>query len=550
MKYTYPPLPSGHIRLLKIEPAEIDSAPLRCRTSYHQLHRAPAYTAISYTWGRSPAREAIVCDDRVLEVSASSAAALRAVRQPTRAECVWIDAICINQADDGERNAQVARMGGIFFGARRTKIWLGVELEEWAKVVAEGGVVGGKRPASARGQRRKSELLSRRVADGGDRGPRERGASIGEEGTPTASSVTREMLLSLFQRPWFTRLWVIQELLLSRRVLIIVRRGLEIEWDAIRHLAADFRLTASSRLLGMRAELGRVSEGKLGAGKLSYGQLPDILAITRDFHCQDPRDKLFAVLSLFSLPLPERIRPDYRKSVAQVYRDLTLFLLEMGHPDCFRNVVGAGAAGDAPSWAYDWKSEDAAADGHHGGGPWRAHVSSPTSSAGSQVGKGEIRSRLCGEDAVALRGMVLGTVTRVVVAEPAAAVRRGSTDGPRGKSPHARPGERSFRYACEVRRSDGKVLRIPVVPRATQAGDSLCLFLGFPGTFILRRASSGWFQRLPSLRRLSGSTAGPTYRLVGECDYHDDDENTIDGIDWDSVGEEQCRPPLADFILV
>jgi hypothetical protein len=47
----------------------------------------------------------------------------------TTIRCIWIDALCINQVDIPERNAQVLLMGDIYNKAQRVVAWLGEELE-------------------------------------------------------------------------------------------------------------------------------------------------------------------------------------------------------------------------------------------------------------------------------------------------------------------------------------------------------------------------------------------------------------------------------------
>jgi hypothetical protein len=46
-------------------------------------------------------------------------AALKALRHPQEDRYLWIDAICINQADIGERNHQVEMMSTIYGQAKR-----------------------------------------------------------------------------------------------------------------------------------------------------------------------------------------------------------------------------------------------------------------------------------------------------------------------------------------------------------------------------------------------------------------------------------------------
>ena len=51
--------------------------------------------------------------------------ALRALRRTETDRTLWIDAICINQDDMAERNAQVAMMADIYDRAMNVCVWLG-----------------------------------------------------------------------------------------------------------------------------------------------------------------------------------------------------------------------------------------------------------------------------------------------------------------------------------------------------------------------------------------------------------------------------------------
>jgi hypothetical protein len=49
--------------------------------------------------------------------------------------CIWIDAICINKSDIGERNQQVKMMSSIYKRASYVRIWLGEEIGvEWESI--------------------------------------------------------------------------------------------------------------------------------------------------------------------------------------------------------------------------------------------------------------------------------------------------------------------------------------------------------------------------------------------------------------------------------
>jgi Heterokaryon incompatibility protein (HET) len=75
------------------------------------------FVALSYTWGDARETKEIFINGRAVRVRPNLEAALRVLREkgPIRAGVkVWIDALCINQADTNERNCLVPRMREIY----------------------------------------------------------------------------------------------------------------------------------------------------------------------------------------------------------------------------------------------------------------------------------------------------------------------------------------------------------------------------------------------------------------------------------------------------
>lgn len=58
---------------------------------------------------------------------------------------VWIDALCINQADVMEREEQISLMSYIYSGAARTIIWLGDVDEHTANLAEIFRAIGGRK---------------------------------------------------------------------------------------------------------------------------------------------------------------------------------------------------------------------------------------------------------------------------------------------------------------------------------------------------------------------------------------------------------------------
>jgi hypothetical protein len=84
---------------------------LHCELEYSSLDHNPIYEALSYTWGDASIKLSILCGNNPFPVTSNLHEALLRLRSEKEARKVWIDAICINQDDIAERNAQVALMG-------------------------------------------------------------------------------------------------------------------------------------------------------------------------------------------------------------------------------------------------------------------------------------------------------------------------------------------------------------------------------------------------------------------------------------------------------
>lgn len=145
-KFTYEPLEPGHMRPLRLQPGPGWSE-LRATLIPVSFQNAPKhqYQALSYSWGED--KRKLYSLDLVTEISdgrrswhmacslgitRSLRDALQHLRHSERSRFLWIDAICINQADQEELSTQVERMYAIYSMAESTIIWLGPEPNERA----------------------------------------------------------------------------------------------------------------------------------------------------------------------------------------------------------------------------------------------------------------------------------------------------------------------------------------------------------------------------------------------------------------------------------
>ena len=109
--------PSGaEFRLIKIHPGKISDS-IRCSIDIVQWSQFEYY-ALSYTWGTPHPQRNITLNGASFAVGPALHDALVYLRDSdfvrNKSFRIWIDALCINQQDVGERNVQVAVMDQIY----------------------------------------------------------------------------------------------------------------------------------------------------------------------------------------------------------------------------------------------------------------------------------------------------------------------------------------------------------------------------------------------------------------------------------------------------
>lgn len=123
----YPHVNPGEIRLLKLYPGR-PGDPLTAwlyTTSFSDVSHVESYEALSYVWGKSSWRKFIMVNGVSLRITPNLHDALQHIRLVQDNRIIWVDAICIDQANDEEISRQVAIMGDIYKAAKQVINWLG-----------------------------------------------------------------------------------------------------------------------------------------------------------------------------------------------------------------------------------------------------------------------------------------------------------------------------------------------------------------------------------------------------------------------------------------
>lgn len=344
-RYQYTPLPSNTIRLLQIS----QEARLQGDLIVVPLADRPRYTAVSYHWGEETGGKIGFPEDQILSLSRNLHTALLNFRHGSKADLplLWIDQICINQEDVHERQHQIGGfMREIYSGADEVVVWLGDEAEmqsvpqlSWAvdHLIHYNGKMSATRVhqfLAGRAQTMAPPMISGDALEG-----------VALQGLVVADKAFTG-LLSLWDRPWFERLWVRQEVALARKVtfhcgrhrisLEKLAKACEIQLEAastVLSIGTDSAWTAMDKAVAMSyLQIARAHElfvlvEATTPSNYERESLLDVLRYTFDLKSSRDHDLVYAIYHLSSASTNRKFWPDYHKPIEKLWRELAAFLL-------------------------------------------------------------------------------------------------------------------------------------------------------------------------------------------------------------------------------
>ena len=331
--YHYEPLDAreSEVRLLTLLPGGT-SAKLRVSLSIvpFQVQSPPKFEALSYVWGSTENPDFFIVGetgDVTIGVTQNLAVALRHLRYRHQPRTLWFDAICVNQKDLAERSQQVQLMGSIYGSAAQVIAWVGPKTHDSSLALTVLQAIGTSFEVdwislTAKSATKDQETLS------------------ADSSTPTWQGALNKAqfyaIKSLVFRPYFRRLWVQQEIRLARDDTAVIACGLaQLSWAifgrAIFVLEFDLipqPIQISLSLSDISAYSGRLGEVSTLSSPLIDGTLFVHVQATSHCLCSDPRDRVFALLSMYERANPlfgDRldIHPDYDAPVSQLYQEVT-----------------------------------------------------------------------------------------------------------------------------------------------------------------------------------------------------------------------------------
>ncbi|EPE32048.1 hypothetical protein GLAREA_12130 [Glarea lozoyensis ATCC 20868] len=343
------------IRLLILQPSEDLESEIHCSLITTTLTECEddiidGYTALSYVWGSSLDSKQIYVGGIPIHVTQNLFDALRDLRDTYRTQRLWIDAICINQAHEAERNQQVSIMGTIYSKAKHTVIYLGPDEQN---------------PSCF--DFIKQYLLDRK--------------------STYIAGFLEFITLEALSSAWFTRVWVLQELVMSRDPLLQLGRS-RMRWDtfnqylklrplwaqpSVHELSSQEIGVVHNTLDNLRTPLRGVNDlyrpfrdmhlvrSKFQGWKLNIDlpaglNLGEILQSRRGFGVLDPRDMIYAHLGMVPNKYGQKV--DYGQSVSQVFTRIAIGLFCESSDLSWLGKIGRACLGDKieglPSWVPNW----------------------------------------------------------------------------------------------------------------------------------------------------------------------------------------------------
>ncbi|KAK5763029.1 hypothetical protein LTS12_006813 [Elasticomyces elasticus] len=277
------PLGTDEVRLIRVLPRTAGSSGLvRCETSVVSLSERPKYFALSYTWGSPPA-------DHIIEINGREVLVRKNLwRFFNRSDSTGIDALCINQQSHSEVAQQISVMGRIYSQAVKVVVWLG--------------------PAHS-----DSDFAMQTLSENH---ARKKHGKLWNG--PGGLAVAR-----LCNRVYWTRLWVFQEIMLAKDVVLLCGDK-SVSWEHFSNVMA----TSMSKAQLQRQQdrnmdyQSLVRSPAMAIAKQSVRavdhRLWDLLMANKSLKCWEPRDKVYGLLGVARLEPGAEVRANYQIPVVRL----------------------------------------------------------------------------------------------------------------------------------------------------------------------------------------------------------------------------------------
>ncbi|KAK0651158.1 heterokaryon incompatibility protein-domain-containing protein [Cercophora newfieldiana] len=374
-----------------------------------QMHQFQRYSALSYVWGDATHPKYITLGgEHHFPVTENLHAVLRSLRKRHEGIRLWVDAVCINQANYEEKRVQIGLMRRVYQQAEEVVAYVplpdqdqGNVVELIPKVVKAAALVIEATASSETGakDRDAAEEAEKPLSSALAKGYRSSTVWFDESvvkdpeafvvrkaldqqspkhpleayDIPPVDSPLWSSWRRFFASPYFERIWILQEFSLAKNLRLhlgtksINADFVMIACHAIKEYSgaknADYMLRRGDDV-SPQASRGlqrawRMFSGRMQTKDNSRATLIDTLLEGRRFLATDPRDKVYALLGLAKDGelFNEHVSYAPEETPARVFARFASVLAEQGHGEAV--LLQAGLAGNLPrdglpSWVPNW----------------------------------------------------------------------------------------------------------------------------------------------------------------------------------------------------
>lgn len=295
-------LDGTEFRIACLSPPENEGDPAHVNLETYSDDSHPEYETVSYVWSgedgnNSPSHPIFIgLHWGVLLQTENCWHMLRSIRPERGQRLVWVDALCINQQNLQERASQVAKMRRIYEHCSRVIAYLGND------VVTRSKPFPGYRPLY--------ELHE---------------ANTNHKLFPEDHRYHKTFfgLKEMLSRKYFTRVWIVQELLLPERVIFRIG-DTEFRADvSIMSRITNHHLKSPAWWSGTAAPWVQHLGQKRLLDQKTFCDTFAVLRFARSSHASDPRDRFFGIVALMH---DERLKAQFTPDYSISYQHLCIGL--------------------------------------------------------------------------------------------------------------------------------------------------------------------------------------------------------------------------------
>jgi hypothetical protein len=320
------------IRLVAIFPG-VAADPICCRIIVAELQSLPEYTAASYTWATetgdsSKLREIYVATDhssendkRLIKVTRNCESTLKQLRLVNEERTVWIDAVCIDQSDVDERSHQVRLMDRIYESAVKVEICIETLQEDYTGAIFllnrsylprtslhrdyDDEVAREHDSSSILERSQKRCMYRQRKYESAMQ------SGLGHDfSSPEGRKEAYKQLAALFELSYFSRVWVVQEVLFARTAILHINNHIV---PLTGEILEQVQRNAEQKSIAISRLSHWVSIWNRNTGIFSC------LTMSLGCSASDPRDQIYAITSLLQPHIRDMIKIDYQLDLQAVY---------------------------------------------------------------------------------------------------------------------------------------------------------------------------------------------------------------------------------------